>query len=132
MHAQVLAWFAAQVADLRHPITGLLDERLAVVEVGSLDINGSVRPLLRGVGHHHGLDLVAGPGVDEVADASTWVPPRAYDLAVSAEVLEHATLAGHPHHALGRARTRRPSARDLCRDEPTAALRGRRPGAATG
>ncbi len=90
MHAQVLAWFAAQVADLRDPITGLLDERLTVVEVGSLDINGSVRPLLRGVGHHHGLDLVAGPGVDEVADASTWVPPRAYDLAVSAEVLEHA------------------------------------------
>ena len=31
MHAQVLAWFAAQVADLRDPITGLLDERLAVV-----------------------------------------------------------------------------------------------------
>ena len=91
MHAQVLAWFAAQVADLRHPITGLLDERLAVVEVGSLDINGSVRPLLRGVGHHHGLDLVAGPGVDEVADAASWdAPVGAFEVVVSAEVLEHA------------------------------------------
>jgi hypothetical protein len=63
---------------------------LAVLEIGSLDINGSVRPLFPRAGHYHGLDLVAGDGVDEVADASTWVPPRRYDVVVSAEVLEHA------------------------------------------
>ena len=90
MHAQVLAWFEAHTADLRDPVTGLVAPELTVLEVGSLDINGSVRPLLTGAGTHHGIDLVDGPGVDEVADAADWEPPRTFDLAVSAEVLEHA------------------------------------------
>lgn len=81
MHAQVFDWIAAQVAG-RHPET--------VLEIGSLDINGSVRPLFPGVPHYHGIDLADGPGVDEVADATTWQPDRPHDVVVCAEVLEHA------------------------------------------
>lgn len=82
MHVQAFDWIAAQVN--RRPAPR------AVLEIGSLDINGSVRPLFPDAAHYHGLDLVAGAGVDEVADAAEWTPPRAYDLVVSAEVLEHA------------------------------------------
>ena len=83
MHEQAFGWIAAQVA--RTAIAAP-----SVLEIGSLDINGSVRPLFATASHYHGLDLVAGDGVDEVADASTWPPPRTYDVVVSAEVLEHA------------------------------------------
>jgi hypothetical protein len=82
VHEQVFTWIDAQLRDLPTPD--------AVLEVGSLDINGGLRPLFAGTGHYHGLDLVAGPGVDEVADAAHWAPPRTYDVVVCAEVLEHA------------------------------------------
>lgn len=83
MHQQAYDWIARQVGSLR-------DSPASVLEISSLDINGSIRPLLRGAGHYHGLDLVAGPGVDEVADASQWQPPGTFELVACAEVLEHA------------------------------------------
>ena len=61
-----------------------------VLEIGSHDVNGSVRPLFPTSSHYHGIDLADGPGVDEVADAATWQPDRSYDVVVSTEVLEHA------------------------------------------
>jgi SAM-dependent methyltransferase len=61
-----------------------------VLEIGSHDVNGSVRPLFPGARRFHGIDLVAGPGVDEVADAADWHDPAAFDLVVTTEVLEHA------------------------------------------
>ena len=82
MHVQVYDWFTRQASMLE------LDGA-AVLEIGSLDINGSVRPLFAGVGHYHGVDIVGGPGVDEVADAATWTPHRSYDVVACAEVLEH-------------------------------------------
>ena len=85
MHAQAHDWVAAHV-----PAAPADDAEVAVLEIGSLDINGSVRPLFPDATHYHGLDLVAGTGVDEVADAARWTPPRTYDVVVSAEVLEHA------------------------------------------
>ena len=36
-----------------------------VLEFGSLDINGTVRDVIA-ADHYHGIDQVAGPGVDEV------------------------------------------------------------------
>jgi SAM-dependent methyltransferase len=61
----------------------------SVLEIGSRDINGTPRPYFPGA-EYVGLDLRAGPGVDVVADASTWEPDREYDCVVSTECLEHA------------------------------------------
>lgn len=83
MHEQAYTWVARQGALVAGP-------PVDVLEIGSLDINGSVRPLFGAARSYHGLDLVDGPGVDEVADAARWTPPRRFDVVVSAEVLEHA------------------------------------------
>jgi SAM-dependent methyltransferase len=61
-----------------------------VLEIGSLDVNGSVRPLFAAAEHYHGLDISPGPGVDEVANAADWRSPPCFDVVVSTEVLEHA------------------------------------------
>ncbi len=82
MHQQALDFVTAQSRGLT---------ARSVLEIGSLDINGSVRPVFTSAVTYHGLDLVAGDGVDEVADAATWDPgSRRFDVVVSAEVLEHA------------------------------------------
>lgn len=82
MHVQCLDWVAAQLDGLRPR---------SVLEIGSLDINGGVRSLFSDDEiHYHGVDVVAGRGVDEVADAAAWRPDRPYDAVVSTEVLEHA------------------------------------------
>jgi hypothetical protein len=61
-----------------------------VYEVGSLDINGSIRALFPDAEAYHGVDLVPGPAVDAVGDGETHVPPFAPDCVVCCEVLEHA------------------------------------------
>lgn len=60
-----------------------------VIEVGSYDVNGSVRPLFPEADSYIGLDRRAGPGVDVVADALTYTPDGPVDLVVCCEVLEH-------------------------------------------
>lgn len=59
------------------------------LELGSRDVNGGVRDLFA---DHTGLDNLAGPGVDIVADAATWLPPRRYSCVVCCEVFEHTPL----------------------------------------
>ena len=61
-----------------------------VVEIGSLDINGSVRKLFTSPARYVGLDLEPGPGVDVTClghqfttDSGTW------DTALSCESFEH-------------------------------------------
>lgn len=61
---------------------------LSVIEIGSRDINGSVKPHFPGA-TWTGLDLIAGPAVDVVCDALDYEPPQKVDLVVCAEVLEH-------------------------------------------
>lgn len=63
---------------------------MRVLDVGGADWNGS----LRGLGMLPGaewtvVDLVAGRGVDVVADCTVWRPDGGWDLAVCTEVLEH-------------------------------------------
>lgn len=84
MHAQVIEVLGRLVAATGSASHG------DVLELGSLDVNGSVRPLLASADSYHGIDLVDGPGVDEVADAATWRTGRRFDVVVCAEVLEHA------------------------------------------
>lgn len=60
----------------------------SVVEVGSRDINGTIRHLF-GKASYVGLDLYAGPGVDVVGDAAEYEPPAPVDAVVCCEVYEH-------------------------------------------
>jgi hypothetical protein len=60
-----------------------------VIEIGSLDINGNVRGLFPDAKSYVGVDLVAGRGVDVVADATTWKPKRRVQVVVCCEMIEH-------------------------------------------
>jgi SAM-dependent methyltransferase len=67
----------------------------SVLEVGSLDHNGSVRPLLQSYGpaRYIGADIIPGKGVDVVCDASALAArfgPESFDIVVCTEMLEHA------------------------------------------
>lgn len=62
---------------------------VTVVEVGSRNINGTVRDLFPEASWW-GIDTEDGVDVDEVADGATWQPPELVDVVVCCEVLEHA------------------------------------------
>jgi SAM-dependent methyltransferase len=78
-------------------VTGVVDKldvsQLTVVELGSYDVNGSVRPLFAGCAGYIGVDLRPGPGVDVVGDAATWGEPEHCDVVVTTETLEHTPAA---------------------------------------
>lgn len=78
MHPEVLEW-------VRRFAT---DEPVVVLDIGGRDMNGSCRALFPN-STYVSLDIADGCGVDVVADAATWVPDRAYDVVVCAEVFEH-------------------------------------------
>lgn len=60
-----------------------------VLEVGSLDINGTVRDFFENC-HYVGIDIGPGPGVDAVANgADVDFPTNQFDVSVSAECFEH-------------------------------------------
>ena len=60
-----------------------------VLEVGSLDINGTVRDLFTGC-RYTGVDLQLGPGVDEATQGQlVGFPSGEFDVTISAECLEH-------------------------------------------
>ena len=81
MHAEAYAWFTRQAVGL-----GAFN---LVVDVGGRDINGTVRALFTAK-EYIAVDLYDGPAVDVVADIRDWHPPKAADLVLCAEVLEHA------------------------------------------
>lgn len=86
-------------------------EGLRVLEVGSLDVNGTVRDLFEGCDEYIGIDIQRGPGVDAVCSShnmrvlarpigtevwGVWdgafvevVKSDYFDVLVSTEVLEH-------------------------------------------
>jgi len=59
-----------------------------VLEVGSLNINGTVRDYFDDC-DYTGIDLGPGPGVDVVADGSDWLKPAHYSVVLSTESFEH-------------------------------------------
>lgn len=72
--------------------TGYYGPFARVVELGSYDVNGSVRDCFPGA-LYTGVDLRPGRGVDVVADAAEYQPEAAPDCVVCCEVLEHAPNA---------------------------------------
>lgn len=73
--------FVRAVADALHP-TG------PVLEIGSLDVNGSVRSLVD-ASPWVGIDLDVGPGVDVVASGHDFGADGSFATVVSSECLEH-------------------------------------------
>jgi len=66
-----------------------------VLEIGSLDINGGVRPLFAELvagGAYIGIDAQPGPGVDVVADGSVYKSNLPFSVVVTTEVFEHTAL----------------------------------------
>ena len=65
-----------------------------VLEVGALDVNGSIRPLIESYSpkEYIGVDLVNGKGVDIVCPAEKLLEkfePESFDFLISTEMLEH-------------------------------------------
>jgi hypothetical protein len=83
MHDSVHAWIQQVLTE--EVITGK-----DVIEVGSMDVNGSVRPYVMSLkpASYTGFDMRDGPGVDVVCDASQL--DERTDIVISTEMLEHA------------------------------------------
>jgi SAM-dependent methyltransferase len=60
-----------------------------LLEIGSLDVNGSVRPFFPRATPYVGIDLAPGPAVDVVASGHDFGPDAAFDTVVTTECLEH-------------------------------------------
>ena len=60
-----------------------------VLEVGSYDVNGSVRQFFPNSTEYVGVDWRPGPGVDHVAFAHKLKLPGRFDTVISASMLEH-------------------------------------------
>lgn len=83
-------WVQSSFAEWRYSRPG---QRFNVLEIGSLDINGSVRHIFSPFARSYlGIDMQEGPGVDLVADASTFSTEDDYDIVVCCEVFEHSPV----------------------------------------
>ncbi len=94
MHKNVLDW-VTQSLEIQKTFSSKT-VGINVLEIGSLDINGSVRPLFNESisqgGSFFGIDIQEGPGVDLVADASVYQSDKLFDIVVCAEVFEHTAV----------------------------------------
>jgi SAM-dependent methyltransferase len=83
MHHSVMEWVAEKAK--QYDFSGR-----AVLEVGSMNINGSVRELFASAAVYQGIDFMPGAGVDLVMNAHELTfPDASFDLVVSTEMLEH-------------------------------------------
>jgi SAM-dependent methyltransferase len=81
MHESVMEYVESAVT--RHGLAPL-----RTLELGSLDVNGSVRGLFSG--EYIGIDHSEGKGVDEVMNAGALTfPDASFDVVVSTSMLEH-------------------------------------------
>jgi SAM-dependent methyltransferase len=84
-HAEQIGYFQA-VADAN---STLIDGG-SVLEIGSYDVNGSIRPMFATAARYVGVDLTEGPGVDLVGlGHEIDHPDNSYDITISGECFEH-------------------------------------------
>jgi len=86
MHLEVFNWTNEAFTNWRK--NTLLD-KYSVLEIGSLDINGSIRSIFSDSLYYLGIDMQEGPGVDLVANASSFIVEEPVDIVVCCEVFEH-------------------------------------------
>lgn len=73
---------------VRAALGGVDTAKLSVLELGSYNVNGTVRDHFPGA-HYFGIDRVAGPGVDAVCELKDFDPIVPFDVVISTEVAEH-------------------------------------------
>lgn len=84
-HPEQIGFFEAVVNANRTFVEGA-----SVLEIGSYDVNGSVRKVFATAERYVGVDLVAGPGVDLVVSGHELDHhDGSYDVAISGECFEH-------------------------------------------
>lgn len=84
-HPEQLAFFA-MLAD----VNANLIAEAKVLEVGSYDVNGSIRSIFSCAKEYTGVDLTEGPGVDVVSFGHELTHPDGhYDITISSECFEH-------------------------------------------
>jgi SAM-dependent methyltransferase len=69
-------------------------EGKSVLEIGSIDVNGSLRPIVEAwaPGEYVGIDMAEGPGVDRVCSAENMVKELGadrFDVVIATEIIEH-------------------------------------------
>ncbi len=69
-------------------------ENKRVIEIGSLNVNGTIRPLVESYnpGEYIGADITAGPGVDTICDVKNLISKfgeQSFDVVIATELLEH-------------------------------------------
>lgn len=82
MHPEAFA-FLVEAAQKVNP------KGLKVLEIGSLNVNGSARSLFEQADTYHGIDRQGGPGVDQVVDAREYNGAEKFDVVITTETLEH-------------------------------------------
>lgn len=79
---------AYNAVSLRAQQTQLANKKQWGLDLGGQYVNGSCRDLFPNT-TWVGLDIVPGPGIDIVTDATVWEPEDIYDVILCTEVLEH-------------------------------------------
>lgn len=88
MHDAAYAYVARTLRSLNLPRYG------SVVDLGGRNVNGTLRVLFPRRWSYTAVDLLAGDGVDVVADAAEWQPAKPVELVLCTEVFEHTPDAG--------------------------------------
>ena len=65
------------------------NKKISVLELGSYNVNGSIRTIFDNTTEYIGLDLIKGPGVDVVYDGKHMPINQEFDLCISCECFEH-------------------------------------------
>lgn len=85
MHPQVEQWVFAAFHQWRKD-----KQNLSVLEIGSLDINGSIKKTFEPFSSEYvGIDVQEGPGVDIVSPGESYWAPEKFDVIVTCETFEH-------------------------------------------
>jgi len=87
MHAEVFDWVESSFRKWREIYP---NDNYKVIEIGSLNINGTIRIIFADAKNYCGVDMQTGPGVDLIADSAYWLAPEPVDIIVCCEVFEHA------------------------------------------